>query len=93
MLIEAYVVNKIDDYSFECLVAINSFFTRKQIFSLCPLKEYHLNIDEILYKVIYIWKDPLDKYYVNYVGKIIFKHHRKIYVFNQGIEEIYKKIE
>lgn len=92
MLIEAYVTNKIDDDSFECLVALNRFFTRVQIFSLCPLSN-KIAIEDIINKPIFIWKDPKDKLFTNYVGRIIYSKNKKIYVFNQGIEEIYKKIE
>lgn len=93
MLIEAYVINKIDDFSFEGLVAINRYSTRQQIFNLCPVNEKRFNIDDIMYRVIYIWKNPLHTHSTNYLGKIIYINNQKIYVINQEIEEIYKKIE
>jgi hypothetical protein len=95
MLIEAYVINKINDYSFECLVALNNFFTRQQIFNLCPInkKQNHLNIDDIVDRAIFIWKNPIHKHLTSYFGKIIYVRNNKVYVINQGIEEIYKKIE
>lgn len=92
MLIEAYVTSKIDDETFECLVAFNRFFSRIQIFSLCPLSN-RIPIEEIINRAIFIWKNPKDKLFTNYIGRIIYSKNDKIYVFYQGIEEIYKKIE
>ena len=93
MLIEAYVIKKIDDYSFECLVTLDRYLSRQQIINLCPVKKNRLEIDDIMFRAIYIIKDPIHKFATNYIGKIIYMRNQKIYVINQGIVEIYKKIE
>jgi len=93
MLIHAYVTNKINDCSFECLVTINKYLSRQQIFKLYPINNNHLNIDDIVYRGIYILKNPLHINLTNYFGKIIYVKDGKIFVIHQGIAEIYKKIE
>lgn len=94
MLIEAYVTNKINDNTFECLVAMNKFFTRQQIFFICPIKKQkNLNIDDIIDRAIFIWKHPCYLHNTYYFGKIIYVKDHKVFVVHQGIEEVYKKIE
>jgi hypothetical protein len=95
MLIEAYVKRKINDYTFECLVAINRLYTREQQFMLYPLnkKRETFDIEDIVHRSIYIWKHPYFKQGTNYLGKIIYMKENKLYFINQGFEEILKKIE
>lgn len=96
MLVEAYVRRKINDFTFECIVAINRYYTRQQQIQLYPLRKKNgsqLNIDDILHRAIYIWKHPYFEKESNYLGKIIYRSENKIFVINQGIEEIFKKIE
>lgn len=95
MLVEAYVRKIIDETTFECLVAINSNYSREQHYKLIPLKKKNnsFRLDDILYRGIYIWKHPFFKGESNYLGKLFYMKDSKIHVIHQGFEEIFKKIE
>jgi hypothetical protein len=95
MLVEAYVRNKVNEYTMDCIVAINKYFTREQQYILFPLnkKKDNFSIDDILHRGIYIWKNPFFLYNNHYVGKIIYRNEDRIVVVNQSFQEILKKIE
>jgi hypothetical protein len=95
MLIEAYVRKIINDFTFECLVAINNHYTRQQQFVLIPLnkKNNSFQLEDILHRGIWIWKHPIFKGERNYLGKIFYTKDNKIHIIHQGFEEILKKIE
>lgn len=96
MIVEAYVQKKINENTVQCLIPIGKNKTKEQLFTFYPLNKKtktEFSIDEIVNQAIYIWKHPNNERETMYIGKIFYFKEQKVFVINQAIEEIYKRIE